>query len=37
MLRARWPSGASLLTSSALTVLCYLTVIALLRELAITF
>jgi hypothetical protein len=35
MLRTGWPFGASLLASSALRVLCYLTMIAPMRRLGI--
>ena len=37
MLRAGWPFGPSLIVSSALTVACYLAMIALLRRLGIAF
>jgi hypothetical protein len=37
LLRAGWPFGASLLASSALTVVCYLAMVALLKRLGIGF
>ncbi len=37
MLRAGWPFGASLLVSSALTVVCYFVMVALLKRVGIAF
>ena len=37
LLRAGWPFSASLLASAALTVVCYLAMVALLKRLGIAF
>ncbi len=37
MLRAGWPFGISLLASSALTVVCYFAMVALLKRFGIAF